>query len=204
MRLLFHLEVVLQSRPHRLAGGVSDLVVQVVCQIDRDRWHGCDNVTGLYKYCCYTIYTFQCHNLYIYVCLTCSMEQITIQGTPVIDIYESFDGSYWFAMEKAWQQDSIIRGKVYKNDQIFFGYVRLSSCPECAEWGYFSEAELRSLGPRIWKVPRQDWPVCPCVAVEKIPTRHRGAVVDSCESHARSSSHSSDNQGGDKDGIAGV
>jgi hypothetical protein len=39
---------------------------------------------------------------------------VTIQGTPVIDIYESFDGSYWFVTERRWQQDSLIGGRVYR------------------------------------------------------------------------------------------
>ena len=92
---------------------------------------------------------------------------ITIKGVPVIDIYESFNGSYWFVTEKAWKQDSVIGGKVYPNDQILYGYVRLSACPQYAEWGYFSEAELRSLGSRVWKVHRQDWSVCPEVEVHQ-------------------------------------
>lgn len=89
------------------------------------------------------------------------MKKTTIKGVPVIEIYESFDGSYWFVTEKAWKQDSVISGKVYENDQILFGYVRLSACPDCAEWGYFSESELKALGPRIWKVHHQDWAACP-------------------------------------------
>jgi hypothetical protein len=94
---------------------------------------------------------------------------VTIKGKPVIDIYESFDGSYWFVTEKAWKQDSVISNKVYEDDQILFGFVRLSACPECAEWGYFSEGELKSLGWRVWKVNRQDWGVCPEVEVEEAP-----------------------------------
>ena len=94
---------------------------------------------------------------------------VTIKGQPVIDIYESFDGSYWFATEKAWKQDSLIRGKIYKNDQIFFGYVKLSHCPQFAEFGYFSEAELRRLGNWVWKVPRRNWPVCPEIEVQNMP-----------------------------------
>jgi hypothetical protein len=87
------------------------------------------------------------------------MKQIvTIKGKPVIQIYESFDGSYWFITEKCHKQDSIINGKVYKNDQILFGYVRLSSCPECAEFGYISETELSLLAPKVWKVPEMNWP----------------------------------------------
>jgi hypothetical protein len=93
---------------------------------------------------------------------------ITIKGKPVLDIYESFNGSYWYVTEKAWKQDSLIGGKVYKNDQIYFGYVKLASCPQFAEFGYFSEAQLQQLGWKIWKVHRHDWPFCPDVEVEKI------------------------------------
>jgi len=94
---------------------------------------------------------------------------VTIRGKPVIEIFESFDGSYWFATEKAWKQDSLIDGKVYRKDQIFFGYTRLSHCPELAEFGYFSEAELKSLGWMVWKVEEQNWQFCPEVEVEEVP-----------------------------------
>ncbi len=94
-------------------------------------------------------------------------ESVTIKGKPVIEIYESFDGSYWFITEKCHQQDSIINGRVYKDDQILFGYVRLSTCPEFAELGYISETELKLLGSRIWRVPRKDWAFCPEVKVEE-------------------------------------
>ncbi len=94
---------------------------------------------------------------------------VTIRGKPVIEIFESFDGSYWFATEKAWKQDSLIDGKVYRKDQIFFGYTRLSHCPELAGFGYFSEAELKSLGWMVWKVEEQNWQFCPEVEVEEVP-----------------------------------
>ena len=96
--------------------------------------------------------------------------QLTIKGKPLIDIFESFDGSYWYVIEKAYKQDSVIDGKVYRNDQIFFGYVRLSTCPELAEFGYFSEAELKQLGNWVWKVPEINWFACPEVEITKIPS----------------------------------
>jgi hypothetical protein len=98
-------------------------------------------------------------------------EIITIQGEPVIEIYESFDGSYWFVTEKLYKQDSVIKGKVYKNDQILFGYVRLSACPQFAEWGNISETELKLLGNWVWKVPQRNWSVCPEVEVKDIPDK---------------------------------
>lgn len=94
----------------------------------------------------------------------------TIKGKPIIKIFESFNGCYWYVVEKAWTQDSLIDGKLYKQDQIYFGYARLSHCPQFAEWGYFSEAELRQLGNRIWEVRKTDWAVCPEVEVQDMPT----------------------------------
>ena len=93
-------------------------------------------------------------------------ETVTIKGKSVIEIYESFDGSYWFITQKCYKQDSIINGKVYKDDQILFGYARLSACPQYAEFGYVSETELKLLGPRVWKVPKKNWPICPEVEVQ--------------------------------------
>lgn len=90
---------------------------------------------------------------------------VTIKGKPIIDIYESYDGSYWYITEKLYQQDSVINGKVYKDDQILFGYARLSACPEYAEFGNISETELKLLGSRVWKVPKENWGICPEVEV---------------------------------------
>ena len=106
---------------------------------------------------------------------------VTIKGKPVIDIFESFDGSYWFVVEKAFKQDSLIDGKIFENDQIFFGYVRLSMCPEFAEFGYFSEAELKLLGNRIWKVPKKNWELCPDVEVTHIPEKPGKGKKNRCE-----------------------
>ncbi len=90
------------------------------------------------------------------------MEKIaTIQGVPIIEVYESFEGSYWYITEKLYKQDSLIGGKVYKNDQILFGYARLRACPEFAEFGNISQGELESLGHRVWKVSRSNWGLCP-------------------------------------------
>jgi hypothetical protein len=92
-------------------------------------------------------------------------ETVTVKGKPVIEIYESFDGSYWFVTERTYRQDSVIDGKVYKDDRVLFGYVRLSACPE---FGYFSEAELKLLGSKIWKVPKKNWAFCPEVEAKKL------------------------------------
>ena len=112
---------------------------------------------------------------------------VTIKGEPVIDIYESFDGSYWFITEKCHKQDSVIGGKVYKDDQILFGYARLSACPEFAEFGYISETELKLLGNRVWKVPKRNWPFCPEVDVQDVADK---ACLEDASSREESSSRS--------------
>ena len=77
-----------------------------------------------------------------------------IDSQKVLKGWESFSGWYWFATEKANRQDSIIDGKVYKNDQIWFGYVQGFA----DEWGYFSQAELESLAPKVWEIPKKNLP----------------------------------------------
>jgi len=68
--------------------------------------------------------------------------------------WESFSGWYWFGVERAYTQDSVIEGKVYENDQIWFGFVQ----GHCEEWGYFSEAELERLIKKIkvWEIPQNN------------------------------------------------
>jgi hypothetical protein len=105
---------------------------------------------------------------------------MTIKGQPIIEVYESIDGSYWFVTEKAWKQDSLLGRKVYKQDQILYGYVWLSSCPDCADFGYFSEAQLMRLGWKVWKVEKRNWVVCPGVEVIEVPEEHDRVEAEAC------------------------
>jgi len=79
--------------------------------------------------------------------------ELLIDGRPVIKGWESFSGWYWFATEKAWEQISLIKGKHMK-DTIYFGYVQGLE----EEWGYFSLAELESLAPKVWEIPKRNLP----------------------------------------------
>jgi len=79
-------------------------------------------------------------------------DDLYIDGKKVLKGFESFSGWYWFATEKAGTQDSIIDGKVYKDDTIWFGYVQGFE----EEWGYFSQAEIESLKPRTWEIPKEN------------------------------------------------
>ena len=80
--------------------------------------------------------------------------KLYIDGREVLKGWESYSGWYWFAVEKVQTQDSIIDGKVYKNDTIWFGFVQGLE----EEWGDFSEGELKSLAPRVWEIPKRNLP----------------------------------------------
>ena len=80
--------------------------------------------------------------------------KLFINGKEVIRGFESFSGWYWFATEESHRQDSIINGKVYKNDRVYYGYVQGHE----DEWGTFSETELKLLEPKVWEIPKENLP----------------------------------------------
>ena len=82
-------------------------------------------------------------------------QELFINGKRVLKAWESFSGWYWFAVAEAWKQNSVIDGKVYKNDRIYFGLIQGIE----EEWGYFSQAEIESLSPMTWRIERQDLPI---------------------------------------------
>lgn len=79
-----------------------------------------------------------------------------VDGKKVIRGWESYAGWYWFAIELDHHQDSIINGKEFKNDKIYYGLVQGSE----TEYGYFSEAEINSLGESyVWEIPKENLPI---------------------------------------------
>ena len=79
--------------------------------------------------------------------------KLFINGIRVLRGWESFTGWYWFATEKVRTQTSIINGKPVK-DTIWFGLVQGFE----EEWGNFSQAEIESLRPRTWEIPKKNLP----------------------------------------------
>lgn len=78
-----------------------------------------------------------------------------IDGQKVLKGWESFSGWYWFGIEQAYTQDSIIKGAVVEGDQIWFGFVQGLE----EEFGYFSQGELESLGKyKVWRIKAVDLP----------------------------------------------
>lgn len=80
----------------------------------------------------------------------------------VVKGWESFSGWYWFGVEKVEERHvgspvssggSMVNGKEV-DDVIWFGFVQGLE----EEWGYFSEAEIRSLGNYAWPIPKCNLP----------------------------------------------
>lgn len=79
--------------------------------------------------------------------------KLFINGKEVLKGWESFTGWYWFAVEKDREQVSLIKGKEVP-DVIYYGYIQ----GLCEEWGYFSQAEIESLYPKTWEIPKENLP----------------------------------------------
>jgi len=80
--------------------------------------------------------------------------KLYIEGYEVIRAFESWNYGYWFATKEQGKQDTVLNGKIYKNDTIYFGYVQ----GWYDEWGSFSLAELESLKPYVWEIRQDDLP----------------------------------------------
>ena len=61
-------------------------------------------------------------------------------------------GRIYISIEESYKQDSLIDGQIYKDDTIWFGYVQGLE----DEWGYFSQAEIESLKPKTWEIPKRN------------------------------------------------
>lgn len=77
-----------------------------------------------------------------------------VNGMPVIRVWESFWGWYWFATEKVRDQLSDFGDGKPVRDTIWYGFV-IGVYPE---WGCFSEREIMSLAPFAWEVGKRDIP----------------------------------------------
>lgn len=77
-----------------------------------------------------------------------------IDGKRVIKAWKSYSGWYWFAVERVQTQNTMINGKVYEDDIIWYGLVQGLE----EEWGDFSQAEIESSFPKVWEINQQDLP----------------------------------------------
>jgi len=81
-------------------------------------------------------------------------EHLFIDGKKVLKGWESFSGWYWFATEKQGEQLSDLGKGKGTPDTIWFGLVQGFE----EEWGYFSQAEIESLGSQAWEIPKKNLP----------------------------------------------
>jgi len=77
-----------------------------------------------------------------------------IDGKKILRGWESWNGWYWFAIEKVEEQLSNLGDGNPISDTIWFGYVQGLE----EEWGYFSQAEIESLKPKTWEIPKKNLP----------------------------------------------
>ena len=79
-------------------------------------------------------------------------KNLYIDGKKVLRAWESWNGWYWFAMEKVGEQMSDLGDGRPVKDTIYFGLVQGFE----EEWGYFSQAEIGRLRPKTWEIPKKD------------------------------------------------
>jgi len=81
-------------------------------------------------------------------------KNLYIDGKKVIRGWESWNGWYWFAVEKVGEQMSVFDDGKPVKDTIYFGLVQ----GFVEEWGYFSKAEIERLRPKTWEIRKKDLP----------------------------------------------
>ena len=81
-------------------------------------------------------------------------KELYIDGKKVLRAWESWNGWYWFATEKVGEQLSDLGDGKGTPDTIWFGYVQGFE----EEWDYFSQAEIESLRPKTWEIPKKNLP----------------------------------------------
>lgn len=81
-------------------------------------------------------------------------KDLYIDGKKVLRGWECWIGWYWFATEKVGEQLSDLGDGKPVPDTIWFGYVQ----GFVDEWGYFSQAEIESLRPKTWEIPKKNLP----------------------------------------------
>jgi hypothetical protein len=75
------------------------------------------------------------------------MTTTTIDGKKVLDVYESFDGWYWYITHYS-----------KKHPEGAYGFVRSPLCEE-GEWGDIYLPDLFKVMRKgmLWKVPKRRW-----------------------------------------------
>jgi hypothetical protein len=80
--------------------------------------------------------------------------KLLIDGKPVIKGWESFAGWFWFALEEAERGEYDLGDGKGTPGIMYFGLVQGFE----EEYGYFVDAELRSMGHKVWPIKPQDLP----------------------------------------------
>lgn len=91
-----------------------------------------------------------------------------IASQPILDIYASTDGGYWFVTKK----------RKKNGKQLLSGYVKSGWLPRLTKFYGLPEEKLSKPDPRIWKVARKAWHHLPKVDVPKVYKKQRVSKPD--------------------------
>jgi uncharacterized protein YfiM (DUF2279 family) len=79
------------------------------------------------------------------------MAEISIKGEQIIEIFGTCDGKHMFVTKR-----------IEEDGEVFlFGYVKFSIVLDWIKFCYFSEAELKDSGNKVWKVAQNRWQLLP-------------------------------------------
>jgi hypothetical protein len=77
-----------------------------------------------------------------------------IDGQKVIHGWESYNGWFWFAIERWSDAVSDIAPFITPKNTVYFGFVQ----GFIEEWGYFSLSEIDRLKICIWEISKEQLP----------------------------------------------
>jgi hypothetical protein len=85
----------------------------------------------------------------------------------IIAVYKNDTDTYWFITDTMQAHDTQVKGKIYKDDKLLFGYMWFPKRSELIEFGFISQIDLeKTLGTHVSKVSKNTWPFCKNIAKE--------------------------------------
>jgi hypothetical protein len=81
-------------------------------------------------------------------------KNLFIDGQKVIRGWESYNGWFWFAIERRGDAFSDLATYITMENTVYFGFVQ----GFIEEWGYFSLSEIECLKICVWEISKEQLP----------------------------------------------
>jgi hypothetical protein len=81
-------------------------------------------------------------------------KNLIIDGQKVIRGWESYNGWFWFAIERRDDAFSDLATYFTMENTVYFGFVQ----GFIEEWGYFSLSDIESLKMCVWEISKEHLP----------------------------------------------